>query len=206
MSRQTSMDINIMKHLLSLLFIVLVFNVSPAQSSTQAPSLEVLEKDFKAAFSKNAELYIDDPKDFYLKIWGRNGNQSSIQSVAEGIKVINLWATWCPPCLEELPSLDLLQSMLGDKEFQVFAVLIDQNDVDKGREYFHKAGLDNLHVYTDMSGRALSREGVKGLPTTFILSPDGKEIGRVTGPAEWNSSEVVHFISQLKLYYYNDSE
>ena len=105
--------------------------------------------------------------------------------------MLNLWATWCPPCREEMPALDRLQAQLGGKDFEVLALSIDQNGTDKVRGFFDEIGIKSLQIHIDPSARAGFTLAVPGFPTTLLIDRSGREIGRHTGIAKWDSPEIV---------------
>lgn len=109
--------------------------------------------------------------------------------------VVNFWATWCPPCRHEMPSLDRLQA--GRDDLNVVTVATGRNAVPKIREFFEEEGIANLHALRDPD-MALSRKvGVMGLPVTLILDPEGNIVGRLTGDAEWDSPEALAVFDAL---------
>lgn len=105
--------------------------------------------------------------------------------------LLNLWATWCPPCRKEMPALDRLERQLGGPTFQVVALSIDLGGASAIRPFYEEADIRALALYADPSGQVASRLGAVGIPTTLLIDAAGREIGRVTGPAEWDSPEVV---------------
>lgn len=110
------------------------------------------------------------------------------------VVLLNVWATWCVPCREEMPTLDRLQAELGGPDFEVMALSIDRTGVDAVREFYDEIGVEHLATYVDSSGKASRELGTVGLPTTLLLDREGRELGRLVGPAEWDSPEVVAFI------------
>jgi len=113
--------------------------------------------------------------------------------------LLNLWATWCVPCREEMPALNALQDKLGGPDFQVVAVNIDTRDAEKPKAFLKEVGATHLAYYAD--GNAKTFQELKavgrafGMPTTLLIDPDGCEIGTIAGPAEWASEDAVKLIS-----------
>lgn len=110
------------------------------------------------------------------------------------IVLVNFWATWCPPCLREMPTLDRLQAELGGPDFEVVAVSVDRGGVPQVKAFYERLSLANLKIYVDPTLRSTRDLRVVGLPTTVLLDRRGNELGRMTGPAEWDSPEVVAFL------------
>lgn len=108
--------------------------------------------------------------------------------------LLNIWATWCASCREEMPTLDRLQAELGGVNFEVVALSIDRAGPDAVRQFYGELGIKNLALYIDESGKANRKLGLIGLPTTLLIDRDGREIARLIGPAEWDAPEMVAFI------------
>lgn len=102
--------------------------------------------------------------------------------------LLNFWATWCPPCRHEMPGLDRIEAELGGNGFAVVPVATGRNPLPAIRRFYAEAGLAHLPVLRDPDQR-LSREmGVFGLPVTVLVDPEGREVARLTGDAEWDGA------------------
>ena len=124
------------------------------------------------------------------------GNLHDLTEFAGKVVLVNFWATWCVPCRTEMPSLDRLQQAMGGKDFTVMTISLDRAGYVKAAAFLVEIGVKNLPVYVDPSLRAARKLGVAGLPVTLLLNRKGDEIGRLTGPAEWDSAEAMGFIAQ----------
>ncbi|HEY4344336.1 MAG TPA: TlpA disulfide reductase family protein [Parvibaculum sp.] len=114
--------------------------------------------------------------------------------------LLNLWATWCVPCREEMPSLNGLQGAMGSERFQVLPLSVDKDGLELARAFLKEVKADHLGLYNDPTSGANFRMKGYGLPTTVLISPEGKELGRIVGPAEWNTPEAKALIeAALKL-------
>ena len=113
------------------------------------------------------------------------------------VVVLNLWATWCPPCREEMPTLDALQQRLGGDDFQVIALSVDQGGAGIVRDFYDEIGIEHLPLYIDSSMRVMSRLGVRGLPTTLVLDRQGREVARLVGKADWATPEMIDYLRDL---------
>jgi len=122
------------------------------------------------------------------------GNESTLADFRGRTVLLNVWATWCVPCREEMPTLDRLQAELGGPEFEVLALSIDRAGPDAVREFYSEIGIENLAFHIDPSAKAMFALGMVGLPTTILIDREGNELGRLVGPAEWDSSEMTEFI------------
>lgn len=110
--------------------------------------------------------------------------------------LLNIWATWCLPCREEMPALERLEEKLGGPEFKVVPLSIDRDGLPKVKSFYEEIGLKSLGIYVDTSTKAGYTVGAVGIPTTLLIDPDGFELGRLVGPAEWDSPELVDIIQQ----------
>lgn len=108
--------------------------------------------------------------------------------------VVNFWATWCPPCVKEMPALDRLGAALGAHGIDVLAISADREGAPVVQRFYERNQISGLAVLIDrMSkvGRALT---ILGLPTTVLFDASGREVGRVLGTAEWDSAEAIAFL------------
>jgi thiol-disulfide isomerase/thioredoxin len=111
--------------------------------------------------------------------------------------LLNVWATWCAPCRREMPALDRLQTELGAADFAVVALSIDRGGIEPVRKFYADVGLQNLPLYIDSSSRAPRELNAIGVPTTLLIDREGRELGRLAGPAEWDAPEMVRFLERL---------
>lgn len=122
------------------------------------------------------------------------GKEVTLTDFAGKTLLLNLWATWCAPCREEMPALDVLQGEFGGPDFEVTAVSIDTQDPEKAREFLKELKISNLGFYSDPSAKLfqdlkLAGRAV-GLPTSILIDKDGCEIGYLPGPAHWASEDA----------------
>ena len=122
------------------------------------------------------------------------GKSRSLADFRNKTVLLNIWATWCVPCRKEMPALDRLEAALGGPDFQVVPLSIDRGGADVVRKFFAEIGIKKLEMYLDVSGDATRKLSVVGLPTTLIIDREGREIGRLIGPAEWDEPENIDFM------------
>jgi len=113
------------------------------------------------------------------------------------VVLLNIWATWCGPCRREMPTLDRLQARLGGEDFEVVALSIDRAGIGVVREFFDEIDIKHLRIFIDESGRAARDLKIFGLPATLVIGPDGSELGRLVGPAEWDTTEMIAFFETV---------
>ena len=107
------------------------------------------------------------------------------------VVLLNLWATWCAPCRKEMPILDALQKQLGSKDFEVVALSVDRKGLDASSAFLKETEANSLGLYVDETTKSLDDLQALGLPVTVLIDRKGREIGRLLGPAEWNSAEAI---------------
>ncbi|MEJ6395690.1 TlpA disulfide reductase family protein [Gymnodinialimonas sp. 2305UL16-5] len=123
--------------------------------------------------------------------------QGALADYAGDYVVLNFWATWCAPCREEMPSLQTLQQTLGGEDFNVVTLATGRNPPQAIRRFFEEEGITDLPQYRDINQQIAREMGVFGLPITVILNPDGQEIARLRGDADWSSPEAIAVIETL---------
>ena len=129
------------------------------------------------------------------------GRETSLAGFRGKLVLLNLWATWCAPCREEMPELDALQAELGGERFEVVALSVDSSGPEAVAAFLEKVGVSHLALYHDPSAKANFTLGAFGLPTTILISPEGEELGRMAGPAPWAGADARGLIEEaLRLY------
>jgi thiol-disulfide isomerase/thioredoxin len=106
------------------------------------------------------------------------------------VVLLNIWATWCAPCRLEMPSLARLQAKLGSEDFVVVAVSQDRGGPAAPRSFLATAGLTQLGLFVDPSGKLTQTIKAPGMPLTVLIDREGRQVARLAGPAEWDSREA----------------
>jgi thiol-disulfide isomerase/thioredoxin len=106
------------------------------------------------------------------------------------VVLLNFWATWCAPCVTELPTLDKLQGEMGGPKFEVVAVSVDLRGMDKVGPFWKEKGYKHLAVRLDQRSTMMKAFGTRGLPTTFLVDHEGNVVGYLEGHADWASDEA----------------
>jgi thiol-disulfide isomerase/thioredoxin len=106
------------------------------------------------------------------------------------VVLLNFWATWCAPCVTELPTLDKLQGEMGSAKFEVVAVSVDLRGMEKVGPFWREKGYKHLQIRLDQRGTMMKAFGTRGLPTTFLVNHEGNVVGYLEGHADWSSPEA----------------
>ncbi len=123
-----------------------------------------------------------------------DGNSRSLADFRGQPVVLNLWATWCAPCVKEMPMLDRLHRRLAADGIRVLALSEDRGGAALVKNFYAVNGIKNLEVLIDAGGKVLAAMNVRGLPTTVLIDADGREVGRALGAADWESDAVLTFL------------
>ncbi len=120
-----------------------------------------------------------------------NGRELTLADFLGRVVLLNVWATWCAPCREEMPTLDHLQAQLGSDDFHALPLSIDRAGLGPVRRFYDEIGIRHLKMYLAEDIRTMQAFAVIGLPTTLLIDRLGRERGRLVGPAKWDSPEIM---------------
>ena len=154
------------------------------------------------ANDNNELIFHNSPKKLeVLNLKKLDGTSVNIKKISNNYLIINFWATWCPPCISELPALDKMALQLKKYKIKVLAISMDRGETKKLSTYLKNKGGKNLIFAQDKgweSGRLLS---IKGLPETLILKINGKGkfeiVSRHSGALEWDQNEIINKVKKL---------
>ena len=122
-----------------------------------------------------------------------DGTELTLADKRGKILLVNFWATWCAPCVEEMPYLDTLQARYGSDDFEVVAISMDRTR-EEAADFLERHALTHLALYHDPSLTAAFAVGAPGLPVTVLYDRFGEEIGRLQGDAKWASDDAFALI------------
>jgi len=169
--------------------------VSPGEAGKPAsmpagPGANALSQGHMAAFVfRKAPEEVPD-----VKFQDAQGRERTLADWRGKVVLLNLWATWCLPCRKEMPALDRLQQEIGSDRFEVVAVSVDRTGLQGARKFLDEAKVEKLALYADGTARMASTLRAAGLPATLLLDAQGREVGRLLGPAEWDSEDAKRLI------------
>ncbi|MEM9027391.1 MAG: redoxin family protein [Pseudomonadota bacterium] len=122
------------------------------------------------------------------------GKEMTFADLKGKVVLVNLWATWCAPCRKEMPDLNELQQKLGSDDFEVVAISLDRGTADKPKAFLDRIGVKSLAFYHDPTSRLGVKLKTIGMPATLLLDRQGREIGRLVGPAKWAGQDAIRLI------------
>ncbi len=157
---------------------------------------KVPESDKMDLFTRLRVQKFEEPvvaPDFTLK--DLKGTQVTLKNFKGRVVFLNFWATWCPPCRREMPSMERLNKQLKDRDFTMLAV--DMQESEKQVRAFISEFSLSFPALLDLNGDISSLYGIVGLPTTYIIDREGKIIGKAVGPRDWSSQESKQLFQSL---------
>ena len=111
--------------------------------------------------------------------------------------VVNFWATWCAPCVAEMPALDRLQQAVAGDGIVVLALSSDRGGAAQVRPFYERTAIRHLGLWLDPRGAAARAFGVRAVPTTVVTDRQHREVARLAGPAEWDAETMIAAIRRL---------
>ncbi len=167
--------------------------IAVASMTTMPPSAAVSSSRPPIGFEQINGRFLAPATPFF----DEQGTIISIAAFRGKIVILNLWATWCAPCVKEIPSLQRLSSHLPRDRFAVVAVSQDKGGTVIAKGFLERIGVPGLPVYADPQGRLFRDFGIRGLPTTLIIRRDGTVLGKLEGSAEWDADHIVDYLISL---------
>jgi len=126
-----------------------------------------------------------------LRFVDATGRPQTLADFRGKVVLLNVWATWCEPCREEMPALDRLEAKLGGERFHVVALSVDQQGLAIARKFYAEAGIKALPLYIDPTAKAAFTLDAAGLPASLLIDRHGREIGRHLGAVKWDDPQVL---------------
>ena len=166
---------------LFLFFIYLLFTSNT--SADQKPDIKNLKihKDPKQV----SNIVFKDYKDLAV----------SLEDFKDSLVLINFWATWCAPCREEMPSLDILQSNKKINNLIILPINVGKENVNKAKKFFEDLKIKNLKLYYDDSVKLANNFSLIGLPTTILINKNGEEFARILGSIDFEDENFIEWLS-----------
>ena len=109
--------------------------------------------------------------------------------------ILNFWATWCAPCKEEMPSLDLLQLNKNLKNLKIFPINVGTDNIEKASNFFNELKIQNLKLYFDSPTTLAKKLKLRGIPTSILINKDGLEFARIIGSIDFEDENFIEWLS-----------
>lgn len=173
-----------------------------------APAIGGAETSPLSLIGESSQFVELDPKRIArnTRFYDRRNQQTSIRTYRGKVVLVNFWASWCLPCMAEMPSLDQLAYDHSNDDLVIIPVSIDEDGLLAAIPFYRRLGLENLDLFVDPNGETAysNRDNPKnaefalyGLPITYALDRDGRILGYVTGLVDWQSDNAADFIDRL---------
>ena len=171
--------------LLSLkLFLLFIYLLFPSiTSAEQIPDI------------KNLKIHKDPKKITDIVFRNSEDLTVSLKDFNNKLIIINFWATWCAPCREEMPSLDILQSNKKIKNLIILPINVGKENIKKAKKFFKELEIKNLNLYYDDSVNLANNFSLIGLPTTILINKNGEEFARILGSVDFEDKKFVDWLS-----------
>ena len=159
-------------------------------AASEGPYLTGSMKKFK--LTPDTQISASKPDNFSWK--NAAGKPLSLDNFKGKIVLLNFWATWCQPCIHELPSMERLQTKFNEKDFSIVAISLDRGGVDVAARLLKRLKLKKLKLYIDKDNKSAQILGVKFMPTTFIFDRKSRKLGSLLGGVEWDDKNAIALI------------
>ena len=175
-----------------ILIVNLFFSISAiAESKYEQKTKEIVRGELR-------KFILSEDTKTLPKLLVLDSNESVVEfGYKKDISVINFWATWCAPCKKEMPSLNNLAENMKHDDLRIITVASGRNSKEAIDTFFTDNNLGNLNKFRDPRGKMAMIYGVTALPTTVVIDPTGREIGRIIGDIDWNTADIRTFFRKL---------
>lgn len=178
--------------LMLLVGVLAVFLVVAQSCSQPQTGLELFAKDSL----KKLTALETPPVQPSMVFTAPDGTEMRLSDYKGKVILVNVWATWCAPCIAEMPMLDELQATKGSDSFEVVTISLDRT-ADEAKVWFEKNGINNLPLWHDSTYGVSGKLALPGLPTSIFYDAQGREIARIPGEVDWTSEEALALVDYL---------
>ncbi len=175
-----------------LVYVIIAASVKPGEDAP--PSALTMDRSLLVGEMADFE-YAFPPRGAPQIPFLHEGGSVSLDDFRGKAVLVNFWATWCAPCLKELPSLDALEGRLGGRKFEVVAIAADPRGPEAAQAFLDRLEIRHLDLYADPRlTLAMSIGGADVLPVSILYDARGREVGRLVGEADWASPEALRLV------------
>ena len=180
------------KFMFGLVYTALLAGANPAMAGTE-DIIGLRAGDMKKLVVHDTPMATSDaPFDL-----ANDAGQATLADYRGKYVLLNFWATWCAPCRKEMPQLNALQKEFGGDAFEVLTIASGRNSPEGIKRFFAEAGVDSLPRHQDPKQALASQMGIFGLPITVLIDPEGREVARLRGDADWHSDSAKSIVQAL---------
>ena len=149
----------------------------------------------EASEIKNLIIYEEPKKYNNLSFLDDKNNELKINSFKGNVILLNFWATWCAPCKEEMPSLDLLEENKELNNLKIFPINVGKDNLNKASSFFNNLKIRNLNLYFDNPQTLAKKLSLRGIPTTILFNKKGDEFARIVGSIDFKDKKFIKWLS-----------
>ena len=150
----------------------------------------------QASEIKNLIIYEEPKKYNNLSFLDDKNNELKLNSFKGNVILLNFWATWCAPCKEEMPSLDLLEENKELNNLKIFPINIGKDNLNKASSFFNNLKIRNLNLYFDNPQTLAKKLSLRGIPTTILFNKKGDEFARIVGSIDFSDQKFLDWLRQ----------
>ena len=150
----------------------------------------------EASEIKNLIIYEEPKKYDNLSFLDDKNNELKLNSFKGNVILLNFWATWCAPCKEEMPSLDLLQENKELNNLKIFPINVGKDNLNKASSFFNNLKIRNLNLYFDNPQTLAKKLSLRGIPTTILFNKKGDEFARIVGSIDFSDQKFLDWLKQ----------
>ena len=150
----------------------------------------------EASEIKNLIIYEEPKKYDNLSFLDDKNNELKLNSFKGNIILLNFWATWCAPCKEEMPSLDLLEENKELNNLKIFPINVGKDNLNKASSFFNNLKIRNLNLYFDNPETLAKKLSLRGIPTTIFFNKKGDEFARIVGSIDFSDQKFLDWLKQ----------
>ena len=157
----------------------------------------LINSSFANEASEIKNLFINNELKKYdeLTFLDQNNNHLNLEEFKGSLILLNFWATWCAPCKDEMPSLDLLQVNKNLNNLKIFPINVGKDDLEKSLKFFRNLEIKNLNIYFDSSITLAKKFGLRGIPTSILIDKNGYEFARIIGSIDFEDKKFIKWLS-----------
>jgi len=158
---------------------------------SSSPSYAIQELDLK-----NLVVHKNPKKLEKINFKNINNETINLNSFENSLIIINFWATWCAPCIKEMPSLNRLKKNSVFNNLQIIPINIGRDSVAKSKDFYKKLKINNLEIYFDEDVKLANKFLLRGLPTTVFINKKGEEFARVMGIINFDDKNIIKWLKK----------